>query len=362
MKLIQITYSTASTYSNDWNLEQLDLNRINLIVGKNATGKSRVAQLISSTAKMISQQVPHLFFGLWKLVFSSDLGEIIYQFKIDGTVKKEQIHLNNKIVLERIEDNTSIFSYKSNTFSNITPPKNKLVLQVRRDKEEYPYLEPIVSWAERTYGFKFGNINPYSFLIDKDIDRLTSIDEIPSLLQTLEEQGKGIEIKNIIKEFNSLGYEIYELGVSKGRIREVGNILYVLEKNIKRRIPQNQLSQGMFRALSLLIFLEYLNQTKEVATIIIDDLCEGLDYDRALKLGKLLINKLNQLNIQFIATSNDSFLMDVFPIKYWNVLTRDSNVIKTINYQNSKDLFENFKYTGLSNFDFFSSDYIIKGK
>ena len=90
----------------------------------------------------------------------------------------------------------------------------------------------------------------------------------------------------------------------------------------------------------------------------IDDLCEGLDYERATKLGKLIFNKCKDTNIQLIATSNDSFLMDVVDIKFWNVLQREGKVVTAINIQTHEALFKKFKFTGLSNFDFFASDYI----
>ncbi|MCP4106937.1 MAG: ATP-binding protein [Desulfobacteraceae bacterium] len=93
-------------------------------------------------------------------------------------------------------------------------------------------------------------------------------------------------------------------------------------------------------------------------TIIVDDICEGLDYERATKLGKLLFKIFQAKNVQFIVSSNDSFLMDVIDIRYWNILVRENNLIRVYNYKNSKDKFDNFKYSGLSNFDLFSSDYL----
>ena len=134
-------------------------------------------------------------------------------------------------------------------------------------------------------------------------------------------------------------------------------MLYVLEEHMKKGIPQHEISQGMFRALALIVFIEYLS-TKDVSTLIVDDLCEGLDYNRASKLGKLLFSKIELDKVQLITTSNDSFLMDLVNIEYWNVLLREGAKVKAFNYTNSKDLFDEFRYTGLSNFDLFSSDYL----
>ena len=57
--------------------------------------------------------------------------------------------------------------------------------------------------------------------------------------------------------------------------------------------------------------------------------------------------------------TNDRFVMNRVPLEYWSVIRRLPNMSKIYNYQNSKELFDNFEFTGLSNFDFFSSDYLL---
>jgi len=114
----------------------------------------------------------------------------------------------------------------------------------------------------------------------------------------------------------------------------------------------------MFRALSLFVFIHYLIDTDNAQTIIEDDLCEGLDYERSTKLGRLIFDKFRDKGIQFIVSSNDCFLMDVIPVRYWNLLIRENIHIRVCNYKNSKKKFDDFKYSGLSNFDLFSSDYL----
>ena len=138
--------------------------------------------------------------------------------------------------------------------------------------------------------------------------------------------------------------------------------MYVVEEGLKKSVIETDLSQGMSRALDLLTYVQYLLQSGKTSIFILDDLGEGLDYERATKLGKLLVEKLENSNIQFIATSNDSFLMDVIPIKYWNILRRDGNTVSSLNYQNSKERFDKFLMTGLSNFDLFSSNYLMRPK
>ena len=93
--------------------------------------------------------------------------------------------------------------------------------------------------------------------------------------------------------------------------------MYFQERSFSKPVVSDSMSQGMFRAFLLLLLLDYLDDKRSGGTLLVDDLGEGLDYQRATQLGKVLLDFLNkQTGVQLIATSNDSFLMDVFPIEY----------------------------------------------
>ena len=92
--------------------------------------------------------------------------------------------------------------------------------------------------------------------------------------------------------------------------------------------------------------------------LLIDDLGEGLDYSRATHLGEKVFNECEKGNLQLIASSNDSFLMDVVDISKWQIVRRKNSKLSVLNQTNHPELFEMFRMTGLSNFDLFSSDFI----
>jgi hypothetical protein len=119
------------------------------------------------------------------------------------------------------------------------------------------------------------------------------------------------------------------------------------------------MSQGMYRAIALLIIVEKFIANIENCTILIDDLGEGLDFERSKKLTKLLFEKTKDRNMQLIIASNDRFLINTVDIKKINFLERTGHFVKAYNYENSKELFDEFQLTGLNNFDFFS-DQIFK--
>jgi hypothetical protein len=91
--------------------------------------------------------------------------------------------------------------------------------------------------------------------------------------------------------------------------------------------------------------------------ILIDDIGEGLDYERSTALIKLLINKCLKSKSQIVLTTNDKFIMNNTDLEYWNVIIRDKGIISLVNKKKDPILFEQFRFTGLNNFDFFSTGY-----
>lgn len=355
MRLLKYIYRLVNFPKfEDWVTDEIYLQKLNLVVGKNASGKSRVVTAPTAFAEMITQYRNFIYWGEWNFTFIKK-DESVLSYTINKDYDEgvtERILVDKQLVLDRNKETTRLYSFLKNDFETITPPDNKLVLHIRRDKAEYPYLEDIVSWAEQTHFFKFGQIHTTSFLGENGKEeRLVTVDDIPVLIEKLDDSLEN----EVIKDFNKLGYDIEKIY----SIRESGkDVLYIKEKNLKFDLDQSRLSQGMFRALALIVFIHYLLAQSDLQTIIVDDLGEGLDYERATKLGEVIFRKLEALDIQFIASSNDSFLMDVVNIRYWNILVRKMNIVKVYNYQNSKDKFDNFRYSGLSNFDLFSSDYL----
>jgi len=93
--------------------------------------------------------------------------------------------------------------------------------------------------------------------------------------------------------------------------------------------------------------------------VIVDDIGEGLDFERSKSLINLLIGKAQKNSVQLIMASNDRFIMNVVPLEHWIVLHREEGKVRAFNSSNSKSTFEEFEFMGLSNFDFFSGKYFL---
>lgn len=356
MKLVEFSYDDGN-----WKLENLHLKDVNLLVGRNSTGKSRTLTMINWLSSFIKGNANMKMGISWYAKFINNKKQIIeFEFKTNEeneVIEYELIKVDDEIVLSRNfsqKEKISIAKVKSEVtgeFEEVYPPNDKLVLHTRRDVRAYPYSEELVSWAEISLGFVFGRYNPQMTSQDElHPPGLITIEQSPSTLGELDKSDKEL----ILYELNEIGYNFSKIYYEK---RPVPTI-YLVEKGVNIELSHFQLSQGLMRSLSILIYFQYLNFDEKPATILIDDLCEGLDYERAIKLGKLIFEKCKNSNIQLIATTNDNFIMDVVDIEHWNVLTREGSTVTAMNYDTHRELFDDFRLTGLSNFDFFSSDYL----
>jgi hypothetical protein len=93
---------------------------------------------------------------------------------------------------------------------------------------------------------------------------------------------------------------------------------------------------------------------------VIDDIGEGLDYQRSSSIIKILIDKAQTGLIQLIMTTNDEFIMNGVPIEYWSLIEGTRGSAKLHNIYNSREKIEEFKFIGLNNFDLFTSEFLLK--
>jgi len=55
--------------------------------------------------------------------------------------------------------------------------------------------------------------------------------------------------------------------------------------------------------------------------------------------------------------TNDRFVMNYVPLESWTILVRAKGGSRVINYKNSSHRFDEFKFTGLKNFDFMATNF-----
>lgn len=344
--------SSFSYKESKWELTNLTLSSSScLIVGRNSTGKTRSIHALQNVVSFM--QMKQIFMGVnsfsTELVFADAVDhnfKMNYSFTVkDGLIYKESLTVNDDVLIKRTSKTAK---YKSDV---INPPTDKLIVQVRRDKNAYPEIENLMTWAEGVNCVSCSDINPYTIIGPSHFINPFSFSELVDALNN-DEKGR------ILNNASKLDYNIISIGTLKAN--ESVKLVNIKEKLVSESIFDMQLSSGMLRTLYLLCFMEYIKKNSKVSLLLIDDMSEGLDYSRSTRLGRMIFDDCHQNGLQVIASSNDAFLMDVVDISNWQILRRVGSKVSSINQYTNPELFRQFKMTGLSNFDFFSSDFIDK--
>lgn len=339
--------------SGEWSLEGLDLTESNLIVGKNSSGKSKFLQALKSIIEVLSQKrgVNSIYQFDVEILLEDAEDEISYSLSYarEGVVL-ESLILNGKVIIKR----DAIFATINDELVN--PPADRLLLHVRRDVQKNPEIEKIIKWAEES-------------VVKSFIDRsMMYEDEFHDLLARFTPEMKS----HLVEMIRKVGFPVSKIDtldnhINRGKPKkentedDINRIPYiVLEEDNVGFLFHHQLSSGMFRTIMLLILIEQLISLRLPALLAIDDLGEGLDYTRATKVGLLLFSVCKEHGVQLIATSNEEFMMNIVDISQWNILMRRGKVVKSLSSKMCQDEFEEFKFSGLSNYDFFTSDFLDK--
>lgn len=388
MKLDIVEYIENEGLPSQWSIEGCQLGYINLIVGKNASGKSRILKAIDILADLLADRVKIKSSSKkrqWNLIFNAYQPEktIEYTLIIDqGQVTLENFYIGSTTYLERGEGGEGrIFAEELQTQMKFQTPSNKLAAVERRDTVQHPFFEPLYNWAKSLRYYRFGTpLGKNSFLAfptKKDIRTITDFkdpDFVVEIFKIGREDFGDKFVESILSDMKSIGYDLSFIEIQKPSFvqEEIESVpffledaqyLSVREDNLNANTEQIEMSQGMFRALSLIIQINYALFSEEQCPdcILIDDIGEGLDYERSSALIKLLIDKAETGSLQLIITTNDRFIMNGVPLEYWSVIERLPGCSKLYNIYNSKERFEEFEFTGLNNFDFFSSDFYLEG-
>jgi len=381
MRLKAIKYIRFKNEKNEWSIEgkpinnkynqSLTINQINLIVGKNATGKTNTINVIRTIADLISgdKKLSSLVYNTFKydLLFEDNFEDLLYTLDVKkGEVVQEILKIGKVEKLNRAKG--ELFYELENKNLSFQTDKDILAIS-RRDSKQQPFFESIYNWGKTLNHYKFGGLlGKETFLkeinsadSDKELN-LKDTNKVTGVLIKGQSQFKDTFISAIIEDMHKIGYPLKTIDTRNLKYIPLNILgLAVQENDLDDYTDQDEMSQGMFRALSLIIQLNYSLFTNNPSCILIDDIGEGLDFERSKSLIELIIAKSEKSSVQVLMTTNDRFVMNKIPLQYWSLIKREKHKSIFYNYQNSKDTFDEFSLTGLNNFEFFSSDFYIHG-
>jgi hypothetical protein len=291
----------------------------------------------------------------------------------EGAVKSEKVTVGGVPKLERDKGGRgSIWFAKEGTFIDIQVPPNSLAVTARRDAIQHPFFELLHEWASsvRLCDFTAQRTGEAVFL-DKnmkwDTVRAPAFDNLQALFKVGKERFGRDLVSPVVSNMRKLGYDLTDVGImpltgvsTPIPSSQSPEVLYVSEVGIDKKLPQGEISSGMFRALALLIRLQLILLEKKPSCILIDDIGEGLDFGRAKELIAIVIGMAESGHSQYVMATNDRFVMNNVPLDYWCVLDREGGHVRTYTPRNSPETFKDFQELGFNNFDFFAKGFFAK--
>jgi hypothetical protein len=321
------------------------------------------------------------FSGDYDVSFDTDGKTLQYELELEHQqVAKEKFSVDGHVMLDRGPNGEGFIradAIGGGTDIRFQTPPGQLAAVARRDAIQHNFLEPLHAWAS--------SLRLYSFGTYLGKDRLAIFLEggmpwderdpnnVVALYRRAEKEFKDDFQRAVIADMRELEYDVEDVGVRPptslhfvalpgplGGLFMPGPLfgLFVKERDLPGITDQNSMSQGMFRALSILIQVNYSQMAGKATCILIDDIGEGLDFERSWRLIDLLRHKAEDTSIQLVLSTNDRFVMNHVPLEEWSVLQRHGGQVQVRNYENSRDVFEEFKFTGLSNFSFLEMDFV----
>lgn len=334
----------------NWHLSDVLFGNLNLLVGKNAVGKSRTLNSLVQVARYIKGDLGNVLFGFkCSLVFELDeREEMVYSFSVDdaNNVETEYLEKGGVVIVDRKGAEALI---KGDSFN---PPTDKLCVQSQRDTSNYPEFETIMKWAGQIKGFSFSDLSQSSYAAIPSMfnERIT----VSDIFDVIDGGKKAF----VVDKLRELDYDIESLDAIS--ISEKYSIITLSEKGVSMPLLTHTMSNGMLRVFCIFLYLAYLSSEDGPRTLFIDDLGEGLDFSRSKKLSKTIFDYCEEHGIQLIVTSNDNFLMNAVDLRHWIILQREGEIITAISEKTHPLMFLKFKRMGLNNFDMFSTDYVSK--
>lgn len=314
--------------------------------------------------------------GTYEIEFAAGTVKYMYTLALrDRNVHTEKLTIGKRAVLERNADGSGkIWAEELKQFITFKIPTSELATFVRRDDVQHPFLGPLHQWASSVRRYDFGSMLGknvfYTPQLNPGNEKLSDMTISPSTdpNQVVQLYGAGFQAfggafdRAILDDFDRVGYPCEDVGaypfediVQHITLMSIPMGIYVKEKDLQTRTRQIEMSMGMYRCLSLIININYSIMTGHALCILIDDIGEGLDYERSVKLIQLLIEKCEPHRIQLVMTTNDRFVMNEVQLKHWRIIDRKGSQVRILDSRNSRKAFNDFKYLGLSNFDFFTS-------
>jgi predicted ATPase len=340
-----------SNHKENWHIEEVKFEDLNLLVGGSGVGKTRILKALDLICDVAIGRNRNLDDLEWSINFSH-LGQN-YRWELkSSSIKNEEIFINlneseqTEIVYEKLvryDDDDSeleilLRNDSDSKFNKKDLPKLKRTESAITLLSEEDLIIPV---GEAFNRFIFNFQIPQELMFNNrnnDPNRIELSHEIsisnfqeyfagtPPAIKAFYLQKFFPDVFNEIKEYYiDIFSEVTNVKVSNERDSDGDFLLFfeIQENGLEDWIPQHRISSGMFRTLICLI--EVITAPEE-SVILIDEFENSLGINCMAELTDFILDK--SPNVQFILTSHHPYIINNIPWKTWQIVSKSGNKVK----------------------------------
>ncbi len=337
MKINRLSYCNKRT---GWNLDNLMLKDLNLLVGASGVGKTQILRAILSLKKIAGGK--SINGAEWTVEFNHNGKEYRWDGKFDAvetsddlildadspkvTFVKERLICDGEVLIERTTDS---LLYKGEKTVKLDASASALKLL----NEEEP-IRPVYEAFEHVYelGNDYMGVRILPYLVEESdkfdskakISKIRNLSPIAKLY--LLKQHVPDSFNKIREDFIQLFNNVEDIDFALGAFfnGKTFPILRIKERGVDCWIPQNDISAGMRRCLSEIISL-HLADDGDV--ILVDEFENSLGVNCIDVMADSILYP--EADIQFIITSHHPYIINSIPSTAWKIVTRNGSEVKT---------------------------------
>ncbi|QJB45160.1 AAA family ATPase [Dolichospermum flos-aquae] len=337
-----------SNNKQNWHIEEVNFESLNLLVGGSGVGKTRILKALELICDVAIGRNRNLDDLEWSINFSHLGQNYRWELKSSST-KNEEILLNvneskqTEIVYEKLvryDDNSELEillrTHLDSKFNNEKLPKLKRTESAITLLSEEDLIIPVRKAFKRLI-FNFETRQNFSIAYPSDPSQIPiENDEIQNLKEYFANFHPVVKVFYLQKSFPDIFSEIKKyyidifsevnnVRVSSERDKDGDFVLFfeIQENGIEDWIPQEQISSGMFRTLIFLI--EVINAPEE-SVMLIDEFENSLGINCMAELTDFILDK--SPNVQFILTSHHPYIINNIPWKTWQIVSKYGNEVR----------------------------------
>jgi AAA domain, putative AbiEii toxin, Type IV TA system len=339
---MKIKSFSFSNNTQNWQIEEVHFDDLNLLVGASGVGKTRILRALELICGGTRDKEAKLENMEWSIRFSHLKKDYKWELKTSnsaddtflGELEQAEI-LYEKLTEFRGNDEVEIL-YRTNTESRLN---NEKLPKLKRTESAITLLveeDSIAPIAEAFKRFIFNetsqedffalSFDPNNVVMSFDIKRFKEFfvgDQIVVKAYLIQEFFP--DLFNDMKEvYVDIFPSVKDVRVAIDRESNKYVILFeIQEYGSEDWISQEHISSGMYRTLTYL--LEILSAPEE-SVIMIDEFENSLGINCMPELTDFILEK--SPNLQFILTSHHPYIINNIPWKTWQVVSRTNGKIR----------------------------------